>query len=238
MLWKASFFICWIAGQLPVQRTISCVFGGNQGGFTEAIPAGRQKPAPPEGKKGSRSQACVVEVSPHPTSIKETSEAPGAVTPTVGGARWSRQALWGCTLVSNTVLSALGCSKAGQAEALAPSRPTSAVSNCKHLDASPEGSCGLPGRADGRAGEMMLSAQEPSADDRNKAPWTVRKPPQPIGPESREEHDLWATTSGHPGRDLCVSVDTVQLECGRCLVYAGGPAWAKCQKPESEAPSQ
>ncbi|CAI9158085.1 unnamed protein product [Rangifer tarandus platyrhynchus] len=149
MLWKASFFICWIAGQLPVQRTISCVLGGNQGGFTEAIPAGRQKPAPPEGKKGSRSQACVVEVSPHPTPIKETSEAPGAVTPTVGGARWSRQALWGCTLVSNTVLSALGCSKAGQAEALAPSRPT------------------------------------------NKAPWTVRKPPQPIGPESREEHDLW-----------------------------------------------
>ena len=66
MLWKASFFICWIAGQLPVQRTISCVLGGNQGGFTEAIPAGRQKPAPPEGTKASRSQACVVEVSPHP----------------------------------------------------------------------------------------------------------------------------------------------------------------------------
>lgn len=93
MLWKASFFICWIAGQLPVQRTISCVLGGNQGGFTEAIPAGRQKPAPPEGKKASRSQACVMEVSPHPTPIKETSEAPGSVTPTVGGARWS-QALW------------------------------------------------------------------------------------------------------------------------------------------------
>lgn len=81
MLRKASFFICWIAGQLPVQRTISCILGGNQGGFTEAIPAGRQKPAPPEGKKASRSQACIMEVSPHPTPIKETSEAPGAVTP-------------------------------------------------------------------------------------------------------------------------------------------------------------
>lgn len=94
MLRKASFFICWIAGQLPVQRTISCILGGNQRGFTEAIPAGRQKPAPPEGKKASRSQACIMEVSPHPTPIKETSEVPGAVTPpTVGGARWSRQAL-------------------------------------------------------------------------------------------------------------------------------------------------
>ena len=101
MLRKASFFICWIAGQLPVQRTISCVLGGNQGGFTEAIPAGRQKPAPPEGKKASRSQACIVEVSPHPTPIKETSEAPGAVTPAVGGARWSRQALWVGSLSSH-----------------------------------------------------------------------------------------------------------------------------------------
>jgi len=45
----------------------------------------------------------------------------------------------------------------------------SAVSDCKHPGASPEGPCDLHGRADGHAGEMMLPAQEPSADDR----WAV-----------------------------------------------------------------
>ena len=37
----------------------------------------------------------------HPTPIKETSEAPGAVTPTVGGVRWSCQALWVGSLSSH-----------------------------------------------------------------------------------------------------------------------------------------
>lgn len=82
---KASLFICWIGGQLPVQQTISCITRWQSGGFTETIQAGRQKPASPKEKKSLKSQACVTEVSPPPAPIKETIEAPGSGDPCCWG---------------------------------------------------------------------------------------------------------------------------------------------------------
>lgn len=91
---KASLFICWIGGQLPVQQTISCITRWQSGGFTETIQAGRQKPASPKEKKSLKSQACVTEVSPPPAPIKETIEAPGSSDPRCWDPRWSHKALW------------------------------------------------------------------------------------------------------------------------------------------------
>lgn len=78
---KASLFICWIGGQLSVQQTISFTAQWQSGGFTEAIPAGKQN-QPHQKKKASRSQACIIEVSP----IKEASEAPGSQGAPIAGA--------------------------------------------------------------------------------------------------------------------------------------------------------
>lgn len=80
-LGKASLFICWIGGQLSVQQTISFTTQWQSGGFTEAIPAGKQN-QPHQRKKASRSQACIIEVSP----IKEASEAPGSQGAPIAGA--------------------------------------------------------------------------------------------------------------------------------------------------------
>ena len=63
MLGKASLFIRWLGGQLPLQRTISFHAQWQSGGFTEAIPAGKPNPAPPEATKPPQAQAFVIEVS-------------------------------------------------------------------------------------------------------------------------------------------------------------------------------
>lgn len=73
---QASLFICRIGGQLPVQQTISFTARWQSGGFTEAIPAGKQNPTPPKEGKASQSQAFVFEVS-YPFLTEETREATG-----------------------------------------------------------------------------------------------------------------------------------------------------------------
>lgn len=92
MLGKASLFICWIGGQLPVQQTISFTAGWQSGGFTEAIPAGKQKPTPPKEKKLPKARPSSLRATPSPNKGDQPG-AWGPMSPHGWGTRWSCKAL-------------------------------------------------------------------------------------------------------------------------------------------------
>lgn len=92
MLGKASLFICWVGGQLPVQQTISFTAGWQSGGFTEAILTGKQKPTPPKAKKLPKARPSSLRCHT-PSDKGDQRGAWGPMSPHCWGARWSCKAL-------------------------------------------------------------------------------------------------------------------------------------------------